>query len=88
MTRLTVSKASKDLAEKVHQVARSGERIVLSDNGEDLAVLVSLEDLAELERLEDLEDERNYAADVAAVEEARAEPGTVPWEQVKTDLGL
>lgn len=34
------------------------------------------------------DDEPLTAEEVAAIEEARAEPGTIPWEQVKAELGL
>jgi prevent-host-death family protein len=59
------------------------EAVVLSRRGKRAAVLVSP---AAFDRMvEALED----AADVAAYDAAMAEEGPdIPWEQVKTDLGL
>ena len=61
-----------------------GRRVVVTRHKRVAAVLVSARDLAILERLEDLQDiadARSALADVAA-------NGSVPWEQVKAELGL
>jgi len=60
------------------------ERLILHRRGKDVAALVPVQDLALLEALEDrvdLDDAR------AALAEAR-EKGTIPWEQIKAELGL
>jgi PHD/YefM family antitoxin component YafN of YafNO toxin-antitoxin module len=79
MLRFAVSKAQ----EAVSRVTKKKERIVLQRRGKDVAALVPLEDLALLEELEDRRD----------VEEAKrrlADPNdkTIPYEQVRRELGL
>jgi len=81
MANLTTSEAREHLAEIVNRVAYGGERVVLSRRGKDLAVLVSVEDLARLEAIE-------TAADLAAADEALAEPERRPYGDVRRRLGL
>ena len=81
MTHMTTSKLREDLADALNRVAYRGERILLQRRGKDIAALVSKEDLDLLEALED-------RADLEATRVALEEPGTVPWEKVKEDLGL
>lgn len=81
MTNLTTSKFREGLADALNRVAYGGERIMLRRRGKDVAALVPKEDLALLELLED-------HSDVAAALQSLDEPGTIPWEKVKKDLGL
>jgi len=80
MATMAVSKARERLSEAV-ETAR-GEAVFLERYGRPVAVLVSAERYEELvEALEDVED-------VVAFDAAMAEEGpSVPWEQVKVDLG-
>lgn len=80
MVRITASKARQEFAETLDR-AREGERIVLHRREEDVAAIVSMADLALLEALED-------RMDLDAVRDALKEPGSIPWERVKADLGL
>jgi prevent-host-death family protein len=77
---MTASKARQDFTGTL-KLARRGERVIVHRRQEDVAAIVSMEDLALLEALED-------RMDLEAVREALKEPGTIPWEQVKADLGL
>lgn len=67
-----------------HRVTEERERVVVSFGGARAAALVPLEDLEILERIED---EIDLAAAREALAEVEAE-GAVPWEQVKSELGL
>jgi len=65
-------------------VAYKGERILLHRRGKNVAAVVPIEDFALLEKLEDridLEDAR------AALAEVRKK-GTIPWEKIKSEMGL
>jgi antitoxin (DNA-binding transcriptional repressor) of toxin-antitoxin stability system len=73
-------KARQDFRETL-KLARKGERVVLHRREKDVAAIVSMEDLALLEALEDW-------MDLEAVRAARQEPRTIPWDQVKAELGL
>ena len=84
MTRISASKARSDLAEVLNRVAYKGERVLLHRRGKNVAAVVPIEDFALLEKLEDridLEDAR------AALAEVRKK-GTIPWEKIKSEMGL
>jgi prevent-host-death family protein len=83
MIRLTTSEARQDLSSVIRGV-RKGERFLLSRHDEAVAAIVSVEDLAILQAIED---RRDKEAALAALEDVEAN-GTVPWEQIKADLGL
>jgi prevent-host-death family protein len=69
------------MADPINRVMYQGERIVLERHGKGVAVVVSMDDLKALEALED-------AADVKAAKKARKEPGVVPLETIKAEMGL
>ena len=71
----------RNLADLLNRVLYRSERVVISRRDKDLAALVPLEDLEFLEELED-------RMDVEAARKALRERGSIPWEKVKTDLGL
>lgn len=83
MIKLSASKARQDLPTVIKGV-RKGERFLLSRHGEAVAAIVSVEDLAILQAIEDRRDARAARAALADA----AENGTVPWEQVRAELGL
>jgi prevent-host-death family protein len=80
MVRILASKARQEFTETLN-LAQEGERVVLHRRQKDVAAIVSMEDLALLEALED-------RMDIEAAREALREPGSIPWEQVKANLGL
>jgi prevent-host-death family protein len=79
--RMSLVNFRETMADPINRVMYQGERIVLERHGKGVAVVVSMDDLERLEALED-------AADLKAAIEARKEKGTIPWEQVKAELGL
>lgn len=80
MATMNITAVREQLAEAV-ELART-EAVVLERYGRAAAVLVSPERYRQL--MEALED----AEDVAAFDEAMADEGpSIPWEQVKADLG-
>ncbi len=83
MFKLRGGKARKDLAKAISRV-RDGERFFITRHGEKVAAIVSVEDLKFLRSYEDYED-------IRAVEASREDikiNGTIPWEQLKAELGL
>jgi len=82
MGELTVSLARENLAELIDSTQRSGEPVVLTRHGPPVAVVL---DHALFERLVAAADENS---DRQALAQAREDDDTVPWEQVKADLGL
>ena len=85
MTELSVTDARARLADVVDEARVRHDPIYLTRRGQRVAAVIDADDLDRLlEAAEDL-------ADLEAARMARAEiadGGTIPWEQVKTDLGL
>jgi len=82
MGELTVSQARENLAELIDSTQRSGEPVVLTRHGRPVAVVL---DHALFERLVAAADD---TSDRQALALAREDDDTLPWEQVKADLGL
>ena len=86
MTEMTVSDARARLADVVDAARVGHDPVYLTRRGQRVAAVIDADDLDRLiaaaEDLADLE-----AARVARAEIADGEP-TIPWEQVKADLGL
>jgi prevent-host-death family protein len=83
MIKLTTSEARQDFAGVLNGV-KKGERFLLRRHKKGVAAIVSVEDLAILQAIEDRRD-----AEAARLALAEAdEEGTVPWEQIKAELGL
>ena len=83
MIKLTASEARKDFASVIRGV-RKGERFILSRHDKGVAAVVSVEDLALLQAIEDRRDARAARAARADAEKN----GTIPWEELKAELGL
>jgi prevent-host-death family protein len=82
MSEMAVSQAREHLARVIDDATRTGEPVYLTRRGRPVAVVV---DPTVFERLlADAED----ALDRAELSLAREEADFVPWEEVKTDLGL
>lgn len=87
MTELTVSEARARLADAVDQARTSHEPVFLTRRGRRVAALVDASDLDDLlEMAEELEDLKAAAA--ARLEMAESGAQSIPWDQVKADLGL
>ncbi len=86
MTRIPVTQARKALSDVVSHVAFGGDRVVLSRNGRDLAVIVPMA----LYRLMELEEDR---LDVSEMHRAKREAAArgekpVPYAEARKRLGL
>ena len=84
MGSVSVTEAREIFSDLLNRVVYAGERVVLERRGKPLAAIVSMDDLRLLETLED-------ELDVKAAEAALADPENreaIPWEKVKTELGL
>ena len=85
MSDLPVAVARARLDEVVDDVRARHEPVFLTRGGRRVAAVIDAEDLERLtQAAEDL-------ADIEAAESARAEiaeHGTIPWDEVKADLGL
>jgi prevent-host-death family protein len=84
MADMTVSEARDHFAEVV-ETART-EPVYLARHGRRTAVIVSAEHYEAL--VEAAEDAEDVAAADVAVGEVEVGADTIPWEQVKADLGL
>lgn len=81
---INVSEARDGFADLVNRAAYGGERVLVSRRGKPVAAIVPIADVELIERLED-------EMDLLAVREAIADPehaATIPWDQVKAELGL
>lgn len=83
MSEMTVSEARAQLADVIDSVRRSHEPVYLRRRGKRVAALVDPDDL---DRLIELAED---ALDIAEARAALEEDGeSIPWEQVKAELGL
>ncbi|MFH1595044.1 MAG: type II toxin-antitoxin system Phd/YefM family antitoxin [Pseudomonadota bacterium] len=81
MSKVSTVEARERFSDIINRAAFGKERVVLTRRGKELAAVVPIEDMRLLEELE------NYM-DVEAARQALKEEGTIPWEQVKAELGL
>ena len=81
MTRRTADEVQNEFFDTLDRVSGKGERVVLARSGKNVAAIVPIEDLELLRRIED-------ALDNEAADEAREEPGRVPWSKLKKQLNL
>ncbi|HEY3491018.1 MAG TPA: type II toxin-antitoxin system Phd/YefM family antitoxin [Candidatus Deferrimicrobiaceae bacterium] len=77
-------KARETFSEVVNRAAFGKERVVLTRHGKGLAAVVPIEDLRLLEAIEDEQDIR----DARKAQREIAKKGTVPFADVKKELGL
>ena len=84
MKQVSTAEARKNMAELLNRAAYGGERFVVTRHGKELVAIVPLEDATLLDRLRDLLEQRDYEAALQEI----AKAGTVPWEDVRRDLGL
>lgn len=85
MTEISVSEARARLADVVDEARVRHDPVFLTRRGQRVAAVI---DAADLERLlEAAEDLADIEAARMAREESATE-GTIPWDQVKADLGL
>ena len=81
MNRLAVNEVGGALGEAITRVSSDGERIILHQQGKDLAVLISVEDLALLEEIED-------RIDLDQARKVLDDPNdeVLDWEDAKKEL--
>jgi prevent-host-death family protein len=84
MDSINTTEARENLAEVINRVTYAKDRVRITRRGKQVAAMVPIEDLEFLERMEDEIDIREAKKALADVREH----GALPWEEVKTDLGL
>ena len=84
MQEVELDGAPETLERLVRRVRQSRDRVVLTRRGKRLVAVVPIEDV---EWLEEIEDQIDREEARKALEESERE-GTIPWEQVKAELGL
>jgi prevent-host-death family protein len=80
---MNVTEARENFSDVINRVAHGHERVCLSRGGKDVACVVSVEEGQILELLEDRFDLHDA---LTALEEVQT-AGTIPWGDVKRDLG-
>lgn len=86
MPRMTAAKARDNFSDLLGQVTFAKERITVTRRGRAVAAVVPIEDLKLLEAIEDHLDAKDA---LEALEEwERDGRPSIPWEQVKKELGL
>ena len=81
MSLISVTDAKVSFSKFINRVAYGRERLVITSHGKPRAALVSVDDLRQLEEMEDAQAAREGLAAYRAGE-------TVPWSEVKAELGL
>ena len=87
MRTMNASEVRDEFAETLNRVAFGGERVIIRRRDKELAAVIPIEDLRLLERLEAEEEDR---IDLAEAKRILADPTEerIPWERVKSELGL
>lgn len=85
MPEMTVTDARARLADVVDEARVNHDPVYLTRRGQRVAAVIDAADLARL--IEAAEDLADIEASRVARTEIKAE-GTIPWDQVKADLGL
>lgn len=80
-SRLAASKARSEFAETISRVEHGKERLILRRHHKDVVAVVPIEDLKLIQAIEDKLDRK-------ALKAARSDPGSIPWEDLKAELGL
>jgi prevent-host-death family protein len=83
--RVSVSQARVEFADLVNRAAYKQERVIVTRRGRAIAAIVPIEDVAYLERLED---EYDLQEALKVLNDPEQMANTIPWEQVKSELGL
>ena len=81
---ISTGEARRQFSDVLNRAAYGKERIVLTRRGKPLVAVVPIEDVEALEAIEDridIEEARKVLAEIG-------KEGTVPFEQVKMELGL
>jgi prevent-host-death family protein len=84
MKNISTAEARKNLSELLNRAAYGGERFVVTRHGKELVAIVPVEDASLLDRLRSFLEARDFEAALQEI----AEAGTVPWDEVRRDLGL
>ena len=83
--RLSTSAARQQFADLINRAAYRGERFVLQRRKKPVAAVIPIEEYDFLERMIE---ERENEIDVRLARKARKEKSSIPWQQVKKELGL
>jgi prevent-host-death family protein len=83
--RVSVSQARVDFADLVNRAAYKQERVIVTRRGRAIAAIVPIDDVAYLERLED---EYDLQEALKVLNDPEQMANTIPWERVKSELGL
>jgi prevent-host-death family protein len=87
MTRVSVADARKELAEIINRASYAHERTLITRHDNDVAAVISIDELRLLDALiERWEDEQDVADARSALLEVRED--SIPWDDLKRDLGL
>ena len=81
---ISTGEARRQFSDILNRAAYGKERVVLTRRGKPLVAVVPIEDVEALEAIEDridIEEARKVLAEIG-------KDGTVPFEQVKEELGL
>ncbi len=88
MTTMSAEDARNQFADLINRAAYGRERTVVTRRGKRVAAIVSVEDLEFLEAaLEEIEDRADAEYAREAIKNLDM-ANTVPWEDIKSDLGL
>lgn len=80
----TTKEAREKFSDVINRAAYGKERVILTRRGKPLAAVVPMDDIEALEAMEDridIEEARKVLSDIDR-------EGTIPFEQVKKELGL
>lgn len=86
-TELALTEFHSDLDNALKHL-ESGKPVILKQQGQSVAALISIEDLHLLERLVEEEEDRIDLAETEKILAEMDKKGTIAWETIKAEAGL
>lgn len=89
MVHIPVNEFKNEISETLNRVEKTGERVLIQNEGKDVAALVSMKELKILEELEQIEDALDAKDALKVLRKMKSgKSKLISWDDAKKDLGI